>query len=91
MIRTFSDKQTENLFYERAAKIDSKICGRAMDKLALLDSCASIEDLRIPPSNHLERLRGYENRWSIRINIQWRITFDWIGKDAYNVKIEDYH
>ena len=91
MIKSFSDKDTENLFNERANKIDNKIRLRAMDKLAVLDSCIDIQVFKIPPSNQLEKLRGHTNRWSVRINQQWRLTFDWDGRDASNVKIEDYH
>ena len=51
-----------------------------------------INDLRSPPANHLERLRGdREGQYSIRINDQWRICFEWLEGDAYNVEIVDYH
>jgi toxin HigB-1 len=61
-------------------------------KLHLLDAALSVEDMRLPPSNHLERLFGdLEGRWSIRINDQWRICFRWIDDHATNVMIVDYH
>ena len=91
MIKSFADKETENLFCERRCRIDSKIQQRAMYKLAMLDSCIDIQLFKIPPSNQLEKLKGYPNRWSVRINQQWRLTFDWNEPDAYNVKVEDYH
>lgn len=91
MIKSFADKETENLFYERRSKIEPRIQQRAMYKLAMLDSCIDIQLFKIPPSNQLEKLNGYPMRWSVRINQQWRLTFDWDGQDAYNVKVEDYH
>jgi len=91
MIKSFADKEAENLFYERKNRIDTRIQERAMYKLAILDSCVDIQVFRIPPSNQLERLKGHSNRWSVRINRQWRLTFDWDGQDAHNVKVEDYH
>jgi len=65
---------------------------RAEMKIAHIDAATDLEDLRIPPSNHLEKLRGdRKGQHSIRINGQWRICFQWNGQDAYNVEIVDYH
>jgi proteic killer suppression protein len=58
----------------------------------MLDAASSLEDLKIPPSNHLEKLkRDRKGQYSIRINQQWRICFIWEGKDAFEVEIVDYH
>ncbi len=65
---------------------------RAEMKIALIDAAHNLEDLRLPPSNHLEKLRGYrKGQHSIRINDQWRICFKWKSNDAYDVEIVDYH
>ena len=61
-------------------------------KLRQLDAAVTLEDLRVPPGNHLERLRGDRvGEWSIRINDQWRICFRWERNDAHDVEIVDYH
>ncbi len=61
-------------------------------KLEILEAAEYLEDLRIPPSNHLEKLVGdREGQYSIRINNQWRICFRWHNGDAYDVEIVDYH
>jgi proteic killer suppression protein len=58
----------------------------------MLDAAASLEDLKIPPSNRLEKLRGdREGQWSVRINDQWRVCFRWAGGNAHDVEITDYH
>ena len=90
MIKSFADKETESLFYERISRIEPKIKQRAMYKLAMLDSCIDIQLFKIPPANQLEKLKGFPNRWSVRINQQWRLTFDCDGQDSHNVKVEDY-
>lgn len=64
----------------------------ALRKLRMLDAAARLEDLRAPPGNRLERLRGDRaGQFSIRINDQWRICFHWLEGDAYDVEIVDYH
>ena len=64
----------------------------ALRKLRQLDAAVTLEDLRVPPGNRLERLRGDRaGEWSIRVNDQWRICFRWTGGDAYDVQIVDYH
>jgi proteic killer suppression protein len=64
----------------------------AYRKLLLVDAAGSINDLRIPPGNRLEKLLGKrEGQYSIRINEQWRICFTWKGNDAFDVEITDYH
>lgn len=58
----------------------------------MINNAASINDLRIPPANHLEKLSGDRaGQWSIRINDKWRVCFRWDGSDAYDVEITDYH
>jgi toxin HigB-1 len=65
---------------------------RVQRKLAQLDAATHLNDLRVPPSNHLEALRGDRvGFWSIRVNNQWRLCFRWENSDAYDVEIVDYH
>jgi proteic killer suppression protein len=64
----------------------------AFRKLRMLNRALTLADLRVPPGNRLEMLRGdREDQYSIRINEQWRICFEWREGDAYNVEIVDYH
>ncbi|HIE65497.1 MAG: type II toxin-antitoxin system RelE/ParE family toxin [Nitrospira sp.] len=93
MIKTFASKETEKLFRrERSRKIPETIQKIARRKLEILDVAEVLQDLRIPPSNHLENLTGKrKGQHSIRINIQWRICFEWRKGDAYKVEIVDYH
>lgn len=93
MIKNFSDKETEKLFNrEFSKKLPSDIQRIARRKLETLDAAENLSDLRIPPSNHLEKLKGErKNQHSIRINDQWRICFEWRETDAYKVEIVDYH
>jgi proteic killer suppression protein len=89
----FGDKESEkiyNLTFSR--KIPREIQERAYHKLIAIHEAISLENLRQPPSNHLELLRGkLAGFHSIRINKQWRIIFQWEGTDAREVKITDYH
>jgi len=93
MIRSFADPDTEALWRrERPKRIGSRIQRTALRKLAMLNAAATLNDLRIPPGNRLEALKGkLAGRHSIRINDQWRIVFRWRSGDAYNVSIVDYH
>jgi toxin HigB-1 len=93
MIRSFASKETERLFHRQASRrLPQDIQLRARVKLEVLNAVEQIEDLRIPPSNHLEKLGGNrEGQYSIRINNQWRICFSWYDGDAYDVEIVDYH
>ena len=91
MIKSFSDKEAEAIFNGvRSRKLPGDIQCAAQRKLWLLDAAAAPEDLRIPPGNHFEALTGRPGFYSIRINIQWRVTFSW-NDGVENVKIEDYH
>lgn len=93
MIRSFNDKETEKVFNRgRSRKLPPEIHRRAKRKLLLIDSAVTLIDLKVPPGNRLEQLTG--NRagdWSIRINQQWRICFEWREGDAWQVEIVDYH
>ena len=91
MIRSFRDKATRALFEGRPAARFRSIAGVATRKLDMLDAAASLQDLRLPPGNRLEALKGDRSgQHSIRINDQWRICFVW--KDgALDVEIVDYH
>jgi len=93
MIRSFGDQQTERLFQRLSVKKLSRLLQRAaLRKLLLLDAAEALEDLRVPPGNHLEKLAGDRaGQYSIRINDQWRICFEWSDGDAYEVEIVDYH
>jgi toxin HigB-1 len=93
MIRSFASKETERLFRRQfSRKLPQDVQRRARIKLEILDAAESLEDLRIPPSNRLEKLSGDRNgQHSIRINDQWRLCFEWRDGDAYDVEIADYH
>lgn len=93
MIKSFACKETEKIWHEiRSKKFPPDIQDRALRKLSLLEVAQNIEDLREPPSNHLERLQGNrKGQMSIRINKQWRICFVWDNGEAHHVEIVDYH
>ena len=93
MIRSFADRDTERLFArERSRRLPPDLQRVAYRKLVLLHAAESIQDLRVPPGNRLEKLRGdREGQHSIRINERWRICFVWRDGDAYSVEIVDYH
>lgn len=93
VIRTFADAETELIWNERGSRrLPGDIQQRALNKLALLNRAARLDDLRVPPGNRLEALRGKrEGQHSIRINDQWRICFRWDTGDVYDVEICDYH
>jgi len=76
----------------RSRRLPGDIQAIALRKLRMLDAAVSVEDLRIPPANRLEKLAGKrKGQWSIRINDQWQFCFRWNGKDASDVEIVDYH
>ena len=93
MIRSFRDKETEKVFRREASrKFPSVLQLQAQRKLLILDGAEVLQDLRIPPGNRLEKLRGdREGQYSIRINDQWRICFRWADGGADDVEIADYH
>lgn len=93
MIKSFRDKETEKVYSrERSTKLPGDIQQIALRKLRMLNNAQNIHDLRIPPSNRLEKLGGNrKGQYSIRINDQWRICFVWQDNNAYDVEITDYH
>lgn len=93
MIKSFRDKETEKIFNRQLSrKFPQEIQGIARKKLVVLDAAPRLSDLRIPPGNRLEALKGNrKDQHSIRINDQWGICFKWSDGDAYDVEITDYH
>ncbi len=93
MIKSFRDRDAERLFDRRPVRrFGADVQKVALRKLRMLDAAEGLGDLRVPPGNRLERLRGDRaGQHSIRINDRWRICFRWRGGDAYDVEIVDYH
>lgn len=93
MIKSFRDRDTERLFARHPTRRFGVDVQRvALRKLRMLDAADRLDDLRVPPGNRLELLRGdRQGQHSIRINDQWRICFRWRGGDAHDVEIVDYH
>jgi proteic killer suppression protein len=93
MIKSFADKETERIFNrEISRRFAPDIQRKARIKLEILDAAEALQDLRIPPSNRLEKLSGdRQGQHSIRVNNQWRICFVWQDGNAYRVEIVDYH
>jgi proteic killer suppression protein len=93
MIISFGDKDTGKIWEgERIKNLPSTIQEIARRKLRMLNNSQNINDLQIPPSNKLEKLKGkFKNYYSIRINDQWRIIFIWNNGNAEEVEIIDYH
>ncbi len=93
MIKSFGDKESEKIWSgNRSKKLPNEIQDVARRKLRMLNNAQDINDLRIPPANKLEKLKGDLKEYhSIRINNQWRIIFKWTNNDAYDISIVDYH
>lgn len=93
MIQSFADKETELIYnQESSRRLPNTIQKVALRKLMMMDNAKSLNDLRIPPNNHLEALqRDRTGQYSIRINDQWRICFTMNEGQIYNVEIVDYH
>ena len=92
MIQSFHCAQTQALFDGRRIARFVNIAAVAMRKLQQIHAATSLEFLRIPPNNRLEKLsRDREGQWSIRINDQWRVCFEWQNGHARRVEIVDYH
>lgn len=93
MIRSFKSVETERIFVrEHSHKLPQNIQQVALRKLRMLNRAVTLQDLGVPPANRLEKLSGARaGQYSIRINDQWRICFDWRDGDAFNVEIVDYH
>jgi len=96
MIVSFGDRRTEDLYNgvqsARAQRVPADVRGTALRKLDMLEGAENLEDLRVPPSNRLEALRGrLAGRFSIRVNDQWRLVFRWEPDGAHGVTFTDYH
>ena len=92
MITSFKCRDTEAMFNGSRIERFISIQSAAMRKLALLNVAGRIEDLRVPPGNRIEALKGKRKRqWSIRINDQWRICYRFEAGNAFDVEIVDYH
>jgi proteic killer suppression protein len=93
MIISFADKETEKIWRGIVSlKIPNEIQNVARRKLRMLNNSITVNDLRVPPANHLEKLKGdLKGLHSVRINDQWRIVFLWQDGNCAEVKIEDYH
>jgi addiction module HigA family antidote len=93
VIKTFKDDETVKVFHRQfSRKLPLDIQTVALRKLRMLNNAYTMADLRVPPANHLEKLTGNRTgQYSIRINQQWRICFEWRGNTAYSVEITDYH
>lgn len=93
MIKSFHDKETEKIFNrQRSRKLPSDIQQIALRKLRMINRAQSLQDLRVPPANRLEKLAGDRaGQFSIRINDQWRICFIWQDGDVLEAEIVDYH
>ncbi len=92
MIKGFADRNTEALFQRKPRKRFRPLARVGLRKLLILHAASSLHDLKVPPGNRLEKLKGDRKRqYSIRINDRWRVCFRWKGGDAYDVEIVDYH
>ena len=93
MFMTFACRETEMIYYGRVSKkLPSNIQQVARRKLRMINNALDLNDLRVPPGNQLEKLKGDRTGYhSIRINIQWRIVFKWSVGNAHEVEIVDYH
>ncbi len=93
MIKSFACPKTALIWSgRRSRKLPADIQGIALRKLRMLNQARKLSDLRVPPANRLERLKGNrKGQYSIRINIQWRVCFDWSSGGPSNVEIVDYH
>jgi proteic killer suppression protein len=93
MIKSYISKETEKIWQgEISLKLPLDIQKTARRKLRMLNNSHNLDDLRMPPGNKLEGLKGdRKGQYSIRINVQWRIYFEWREGDCYNVEIVDYH
>ena len=93
MIKTFRDRETEKIYsLIFSKKLPTGIQQVALRKLRMINRSVSLDDLCVPPANHLEKLKGNRvGQYAIRINGQWRICFEWHENNAFNVEIVNYH
>jgi len=93
VLRSFRDRDTERVWQRSAVrKLGPEVQRAALRKLLILDAAESLQDLRVPPGNRLEKLKGNRSgQHSIRVNDQWRICFRWTAAGPDDVEITDYH
>jgi len=92
VIKSFADSETERFFTTGSRRLPPAIRKRAAMRLTQINAATAIDDLRLPPSNRLEAMKGdRKGQWSIRINDQWRVCFRFANGDAFDVEIVDYH
>jgi len=93
MLKSFASRETERIWHGfRLRSLPNEIQHIARRKLRMINNAQNLDDLRVPPGNRLEALKGNRSgQHSIRINRQWRICFRWHDNDAYEVEIVDYH
>jgi proteic killer suppression protein len=93
VIKSFGDKRTEHIFEGRYVKrLDNELQRKTLRRLRYIDAAQKIDDLRVPPSNKLEKKVGdLKDYYAIWVNAQWRIIFKWIDGAAENVELIDYH
>jgi len=93
MIQSFACAETERLFHrERPKRLPRRLHRVALRKLRMLHNAQTLQDLRVPPANRLESLKGdRKGQYSIRVNDQYRVCFTWRTGDAFDVEIVDYH
>lgn len=93
MLRSFADKETERIWQrQRVRKLDQGTYRAALRKLLILDAAETLDDLRVPPGNRLEKLKGDRaGSYSVRINQQWRICSRWTPTGPEEIEIVDYH
>ena len=93
MIKSFEDRDTQRLFDRQPVRrFPADLLRTMLRKLVALDAADALGDLRVPPGNRLEKLKGRRSgHYSIRVNDQWRVCFSWKDGDAHDVEIVDYH
>ena len=96
MINSFGNRLAEDLYFDRQSRATRAFAAdlrrTARRKLLYLHDAAGLKDLRVPPGNRLEALKGnYKGKYSIRINEQWRVVFRWQNGSAFEVEVVDYH
>ena len=93
MIRSFANRDTEMVWQgERSRRLPEDVQRAGLRKLLMIEAAESVDDLREPPGNRLEQLKGdRKGQWSVRINNQWRICFRWVDEYAEDIEIVDYH
>lgn len=93
MIKSFKCRESQRIFTRIGSrKLPVDIQKTALRKLTIIHAALSLNDLCVPPSNYLKQLKGNKKgKYSIRINNQWRICFEWRENNAYNIEIIDYH